>query len=53
MRLFQVINLARDYLVLGIIDLIFIGIIYFICFWLVLLLQQKGYRSEQYICDII
>ena len=32
MRLFQVINLARDYLVLGIIGLIFIGIIYFIFF---------------------
>lgn len=32
MKLFQVINLAREYLVLGIIDLIFIGIIYFIFF---------------------
>lgn len=32
MRLFQVINLAREYLVLGIIGLIFIGIIYFIFF---------------------
>ena len=30
MKLFQVINLAREYLVLGIIGLIFIGIIYFI-----------------------
>ena len=32
MKLFQVINLAREYLVLGIIGLIFIGIIYFIFF---------------------
>lgn len=32
MRLFQVISLAREYLVLGIIGLIFIGIIYFIFF---------------------
>ena len=30
MRLLQVINLARDYLGLGVIGLIFIGIIYFI-----------------------
>ncbi|WP_455543348.1 VanZ family protein [Intestinibacter sp.] len=32
MRLFQVINLAREYLILGIIGLIFIGIIYLIFF---------------------
>lgn len=32
MRLFQVISLAREYLVLGIIGLIFIGVIYFIFF---------------------
>ena len=32
MKLFQVINLAREYLVLGIIGLIFIGIIYILFF---------------------
>ena len=32
MRLFQVINLAREYLILGLIGLIFIGIIYFLFF---------------------